>query len=64
MMPPVAILNAPITPEMISNFIATYDRSDSTDRWITLRLTELLHGEIYRRERDRYPEWIDVGGEA
>lgn len=51
-------------PEMVRDFIATYDRHDPVDRWIAARLTERLHGELYRRERERYPEWIDVGGEA
>jgi len=53
-----------ITPQLIRDFIATYDRSDPTDRWIAARLSERLHGELYRRERDRYPAWIDVGGEG
>jgi hypothetical protein len=52
-----------IAPEMIRDFIATYDPRDPTDRWIRLRLIELLHGERYRRERE-YPELVDHGGEA
>lgn len=56
--------SAQITPDMVRDFIATYDRTDPTDRWIAARLVERLHGEMYRRERDRYPEWIDQGGEG
>lgn len=26
--------------------------------------TERRYGELYRRERDRYAEWIDLGGEG
>lgn len=53
-----------ITPEMVRDFIATFDRNDPTDQWIVGRLRERLHGEIYRRERESYSEWVDVGGEA
>ena len=53
-----------ISPEMVREFIATYDRTDPQDRWIAKRLVELLHGEIYRRERDWYHEWVDHGGEG
>jgi len=56
--------SAQITPAMVREFIATYDCDDPTDRWIRVRLVERLHGELYRRERERYPEWIDVGGEG
>ena len=52
------------TPELIRDFIATYDRNDPTDRWIAARLLERLHGELYRREREHGPEWIDMGGEG
>jgi hypothetical protein len=53
-----------LTLEIVQDFIATYDRTNPTDRWIAKRLTERLHGELYRREREVYPEWVDVGGEA
>lgn len=53
-----------ITPEMVRDFIATYDPRDPVDRHLRVRLLERLHGELYRRERERYPEWVDVGGEA
>lgn len=53
-----------ISPEMVRDFIASYDPSDPIDRLIRIRLLERLHGEMYRRERHHYPEWIDHGGEA
>jgi hypothetical protein len=53
-----------ITPQIVQEFIDTFDRSDPTDRYIARRLIEKLQGEIYRREREHYPEWIDFGGEA
>jgi hypothetical protein len=49
---------------LIQEFIDRFDRSDSVDRWIALRLLVRLQGEIYRREREIYPEWVDHGGEA
>lgn len=48
----------------IDNFVTTHDRCNPNDRRIALRLLELLHGELYRREREHYPEWVDVGGEG
>jgi hypothetical protein len=53
-----------LTPAIVQDFIDTYDRTDPTDRWIAKRLSELLHGELYRREREIYPQWVDLGGEA
>jgi hypothetical protein len=53
-----------LTLEVVQDFIATYDRTDPTDRWIAKRLSERLHGEMYRREREVYPQWVDQGGEA
>ncbi len=50
--------------ERVDAFVATYDRNDPTDRWIAARMLERLHGEVYRRERERCPEWIDLGGEG
>ena len=49
---------------MLRNFIETFDRKDPIDRWIRDRLLERLHGEQYRRERERYTEWVDLGGEG
>jgi hypothetical protein len=49
---------------MVRDFIASFDRSDPTDQWIAARLLERLQGEIYRREREHYPEWVDHGGES
>jgi len=48
----------------IRAFIAAYDAHDPSDRQIAVRIREVLHKEIYRRERDRYAEWVDLGGEA
>lgn len=59
-----AIAGKQLTPEGIRDFIATYDGRDLTDRWIAARLVERLHVELYRREREFYPEWVDHGGEA
>lgn len=53
-----------LTLEVVQDFIATYDRTDPIDRWIAKRLSERLHGEMYRREREVYPQWVDQGGEA
>lgn len=36
----------------------------SFERQVAVRIREALRSEIYRRERDQYPEWIDLGGEA
>jgi hypothetical protein len=53
-----------ITPQLVQAFIDDFDRNDPVDRFVARRLIEKLQGEIYRREREHYPEWIDVGGEA
>lgn len=53
-----------ITTPLIQEFIDSFDRTDPTDRFIARRLLVSLQGEIYRRERELYSEWIDVGGEA
>ena len=49
---------------VVRDFIATYDPSDPIDRRIATRLRERLHAALYRRERERYAAWIDVGGEG
>jgi hypothetical protein len=41
-----------------------FDRNDVEDRLIAVRIRMRLHSELYRREREHYPEWIDVGGET
>ena len=28
------------------------------------RIYELWYGDLYRVEREQYPEWIDLGGEG
>jgi hypothetical protein len=48
----------------IREFIAVYDRTDPEDRRIAARIGGMLQSELYRREREEYPEWIDIGGEA
>lgn len=53
-----------ISPDMVRDFIATYDPRDPIDRLIRIRLLERLHGEMYRREREHYSEWVDHGGEG
>lgn len=48
----------------IQDFVATYDQSSVEDRAIAARLREQLYSELYRRERDKYQELIDLGGEG
>jgi hypothetical protein len=50
--------------DAIRSFIATYDACDASDREIATRIRCRLLSELYRREREAYPEWIDLGGEA
>ena len=52
------------TARVIRAFLATYDGHDASDRRVASHIRERLHGELYRREREQYPEWIDQGGEA
>lgn len=47
----------------IRSFLATYD-GRATCWQVALRIRERLHGELYRREREQYPEWVDHGGEG
>lgn len=48
----------------IRTFIETYDSRDPDDRLAAQRIKIRLLREIYRRERDVYPEFVDHGGEA
>lgn len=48
----------------IRAFLAAYDPGDAADRQIAARIRERLHSELYRREREHYPEHVDLGGEA
>lgn len=48
----------------IQDFVAAYDQSSAEDRTIAARLREQLYSELYRRERDKYQELIDLGGEG
>lgn len=51
------------TAQAIRAFLATYDGRAAT--WeVAIRIRERLNSELYRREREHYPEWIDHGGEA
>lgn len=59
-----AIEASGISPEMVRDFVATYDPRDPVDRQIRVRLMERLHSELYRREREHYPEHVDHGGEG
>ena len=52
------------TVRIIRAFIASYDVRDASDREVALRIRERLHRELYRREREHYSEFVDVGGEA
>jgi hypothetical protein len=52
------------TVQEIRDFIAVYDPSDAFDRQYAAQIRQRLNSELYRRERDRYPEWIDLGGES
>jgi len=49
---------------VIRSFISTFDRNDVENRLIAVRIRMRLYSELYRREREYYPEWVDVGGEA
>ena len=52
------------TAQAIRAFLSTYEASDASDRQIAARIRARLHSELYRRERELYPEWIDHGGES
>ena len=52
------------TARAIRAFLSTYEASDASDRQIALRIRERLHSELYRREREQYPEYVDLGGES
>jgi hypothetical protein len=52
------------TARVIRAFLATYDSRAAADRQVAYRIRERAHSEIYFRERKRYPEWVDYGGEG
>ena len=52
------------TVRVIRAFLATYDVSDASDRQVAIQIRGRLHSELYRREREQCPEWIDHGGEG
>ena len=52
------------TVRAIRTFIETCDGRDPADRQVALLIRIKLQREIYRREREIYPEFVDVGGEA
>ena len=49
---------------VIRTFLETYDGRDPADRQAAQRIKVRLLREIYRREREIYPEFVDLGGEA
>lgn len=49
---------------VIRTFIETYDGRDPDDRHVAQRIRIRLQREIYRREREFYSEFVDIGGEA
>lgn len=51
------------TAQALRAFLAAYGRRSVARQGVS-RIREALRSEIYRRERDQYPEWIDLGGEA
>lgn len=57
-------ISAPSMAQAVRVFIATFDVRDARDREVAFRIRERLHGELYRREREIYPEYVDHGGEA
>ena len=48
----------------VEDFVRAYDRNSAEDHAIAGRLRERLYSELYRRERDKYPEWVDLGGDG
>ena len=52
------------TAQAIRAFLSTYDARDVSDREVAARIRMRLHSELYRREREQYPEWVDLGGEG
>jgi len=52
------------TVQVIRTFIASHSTWDDADREVARRIKDRLQRELYRREREIYPELIDLGGEA
>jgi hypothetical protein len=50
--------------QAIRSFLSMHDAWDTSDRQIAARIRERVHAEVYRREREHYPEYVDLGGEA
>ena len=50
--------------QSIRAFLASHDARDPADREAVYRIRARVHGELYRREREHYPEYVDLGGEA
>ena len=57
-------MTAAETVRAIRDFIAIYDRTDADDRAIAASIRDRLQRELYRREREDYPELIDIGGQG
>jgi hypothetical protein len=49
------------TAELFRAFFAAYDARSTHDRQLALRIREQVHRELYRREREQFPEWVDLG---
>jgi hypothetical protein len=51
------------TARAIRAVLTTYDGQPALRR-VAARIRALLQSELYRREREIYAAWIDLGGEA
>ena len=61
---PKAIVEEDQVVVVFRSFLAIYDRNDPADRQIVTRIREQVHRELYRREREHFPELVDIGGET
>ena len=52
------------TARIIRTFIASHSSWDASDREVAKRIKDRLQRELYRRERESYPEFVDFGGES
>ena len=55
---------AAASAQVFRDFLAAHDAHDPGDRQAVARIRERVHAEVYRRERELFPEYIDHGGEA
>jgi hypothetical protein len=49
---------------IIRTFIASHATWDEADREVARNIKDRLQRELYRREREIYPEFVDFGGEG